>query len=47
MILHDKSESMVDPSKIEITIPPVGGEGGTDDLGKPPEFDLDQPPSFD
>ncbi len=48
MIMHYKSgASTVDPSTIEITIPPTGGGdgnglGGTPDFGTPP--DLGQPP---
>ncbi len=45
MVMHYKGPT-IDPSEIEITIPPVGGSGA-DDLGQPPTFDLNQPPSFD
>jgi tripartite ATP-independent transporter DctM subunit len=48
MIMHYKSgASTVDPSTIEITLPPTGGENGlgtTPDFGQPP--DLSQPPDM-
>ena len=46
MVMHYKGPT-IDPLQIEITIPPVGGDSGADDLGQPPEFDLNQPPSFE
>jgi TRAP-type mannitol/chloroaromatic compound transport system permease large subunit len=36
---------VVDPSTIEIELPPIGGEG-EGGIAPPPEFDLNQPPDF-
>jgi TRAP-type mannitol/chloroaromatic compound transport system permease large subunit len=45
MIMHYKSgEAIIDPSQIEITLPPLGGDDGGGDLGQPPVIDLNQPP---
>src|SRR3546814_12861193 len=44
MVMHYKGPT-IDPSQIEITIPPIGGEPGANDIGQPPEFDLNKPPS--
>jgi hypothetical protein len=46
MIMHYKSgTAAVDASKIEITLPPAGGESGGD-LSQPPAIDLSQPPQI-
>jgi TRAP-type mannitol/chloroaromatic compound transport system permease large subunit len=40
-----KTGPVVDPSTIEIELPPLGGEGASE-TAPPPEFDLNQPPDF-
>ena len=40
------SGPVVDPSTIEIELPPLGGEGTDGGAVPPPEFDLNQPPDF-
>jgi TRAP-type mannitol/chloroaromatic compound transport system permease large subunit len=53
MVLHSRDKA-VDPSAVEITLPPVGGvpDTGAPDLGAPPDFgqppviDLSKPPEF-
>ncbi len=37
---------VVDPSTIQIELPPIGGEGGDGGIAPPPEFDLNTPPDF-
>ncbi len=36
----------VDPSTIQIELPPIGGDGGDGGIAPPPEFDLNTPPDF-
>ncbi|MGE0117235.1 MAG: TRAP transporter large permease subunit [Dongiaceae bacterium] len=48
MIMHYKGRAaVIDPSQVEITIPPPGGDSGAGDLSQPPAFDLSQPPEID
>ncbi len=47
MIMHYKAgTAAVDPSQIEITLPPPDGDGASD-LSQPPVIDLGQPPAID
>jgi hypothetical protein len=48
MVLHYKSAApAIDPSQIEITLPPPSSDFGADDLSQPPVIDLSQPPEID
>jgi hypothetical protein len=48
MVMHYRSGApLIDPSQIEITLPPPSGDFGTGDLTQPPVIDLSQPPEID